>query len=54
LSYIKTPIVGDRIYGSVADHMYLHARSLEITLPNSERKVFEAELPDYFKDFIDE
>lgn len=50
LKYIKHPIVGDTVYGG-ADHkrMLLHAESLEITLPNSERKVFTAPLPSEFR-----
>lgn len=43
------PIVGDIIYGGEpADRLYLHAESLEITLPNRERVTFTAKLP---KDF---
>ncbi len=49
LQHIKHPIVGDILYGGEpADRMYLHATSLEITLPSSERKVFESPLPDNF------
>jgi hypothetical protein len=32
--------------------MYLHALSLEITLPNSERRTFEAKLPPEFKKLV--
>jgi 23S rRNA pseudouridine1911/1915/1917 synthase len=54
MSYIGTPIVGDRVYeGEPADHMYLHARELEITIPEGNRRVFSVEQPNYFKDFID-
>lgn len=53
MAYIGHPIAGDRVYGREAGHLYLHAKSLEITLPTSERKVFEAELPKYFQEFID-
>ena len=43
------PIIGDTFYaGPTADRLYLHAQSLEITLPNSERRTFEAPLPDSF------
>jgi 23S rRNA pseudouridine1911/1915/1917 synthase len=51
MAYINHPIVGDRVYGQEDAHLYLHARSLEITLPSSERRIFEAEPPDYFKEF---
>lgn len=48
LGYVGVPIVGDRVYGKEADRMYLHASELEITLPNSERKVFESAVPESF------
>lgn len=35
LQYIKHPIVGDELYGEAkADRLYLHAHSLEITIPS--------------------
>lgn len=45
------PIVGDPLYGSgvFGDRLYLHALSLEITLPNRERKIFVAALPEEFE-----
>lgn len=50
LAYINTPISGDRIYGSVktAPRLMLHANSLELTIPVSSRRVFEAPLPKIF------
>lgn len=48
MAYLHTPIKGDRVYGKASDRLYLHAKSLEITIPNSERKVFEAPLPPEF------
>lgn len=49
LAHIKHPIVGDTFYqGAVADRLYLHALSLEITLPDRQRKVFTAPLPEEF------
>lgn len=54
MKYIGHPIVGDRIYGHDAKHLYLHAQSLEITLPGGERKVFRADPPGYFLEFINE
>jgi 23S rRNA pseudouridine1911/1915/1917 synthase len=46
LAHVGHPIIGDPLYnGKPADRLYLHALSLEITLPNRERKVFEAPLP---------
>jgi len=44
------PIVGDPLYGSgqYGDRLFLHALSLEITLPGGERRVFTAPLPEEF------
>lgn len=59
LSYIGTPIAGDGWYGNASDspigRLALHAKSLEITIPGSpgsERKVFEAPLPEDFQAWI--
>lgn len=53
LSTIGHPIVGDTIYGGEpAERLYLHAERLELTLPNHERKTFEAPLPDSFRGII--
>lgn len=50
LAYIGTPIVGDTVYGKEkAERMYLHAQSLEVTLPGGVRKVFESPLPKTFE-----
>lgn len=52
LAYIGHPIVGDRIYGhESADGMLLHASSLEITLPGSQRCTFTAPIPARIKSF---
>lgn len=48
MNYLGTPIYGDRVYGKAADRLYLHAKSLEITIPTSNRQTFEAELPPEF------
>jgi len=49
LEELGHPIVGDTFYGGkVADRLYLHAKSLELTLPNRERKTFETPLPKSF------
>jgi 23S rRNA pseudouridine1911/1915/1917 synthase len=52
LNYIGHPIVGDTVYGDGGGYMYLHALSLELTLPNKGRRVFKAELPEQFNEFI--
>jgi 23S rRNA pseudouridine1911/1915/1917 synthase len=54
MAYIGHPITGDRTYGNPGKHLYLHAKSLEITLPSSERRVFCVEPPNYFKDLMNE
>jgi len=55
MQYIGCPIIGDRVYGTGAeDRMYLHAASLELTLPGGKRIVFEAPVPDSFDIKMDE
>lgn len=50
LTHIKHPILGDTVYaGEPADRLYLHAYSLEITLPNGQRTTFRSELPTEFR-----
>ena len=51
------PIVGDPLYGkgTFEGRLYLHAQSLEITLPEtSERKTFTAPLPPEFKELMEQ
>lgn len=59
LKYIDCPIIGDPVYNpdSKGSRLFLHARSLEITIPNTsknetdgERRTFEAELPAEFSE----
>lgn len=53
LKHIGHPIVGDNLYGGEpADRMYLHAKSLEITLPSHKRETFEAKVPSEFTKLI--
>ena len=64
MNYLGTPILGDRVYGNApADtemRLYLHAHTLEITIPNPSedlkgdnmRTRFEAELPKEFEDVL--
>ena len=54
LAQLDHPIVGDPLYGhgTFGDRLYLHALSLEITLPNRERRTFTAPLPDEFEAFM--
>ena len=52
MQYINTPIRGDRVYGKSSDRLYLHAYSLEITIPKGDRKVFFAPVPSAFTDIF--
>jgi 23S rRNA pseudouridine1911/1915/1917 synthase len=53
LTHQGHPIVGDMLYkGPAADRLFLHALSLEVTLPGGTRKVFTAPLPKVFKEKI--
>lgn len=48
MAHLGSPIFGDRVYGKVADRLYLHAWQLEITIPKGQRKVFSAPIPEAF------
>lgn len=54
LAQLKHPIVGDVLYGGEpADRLYLHATSLEITIPKKhERKVFTVPMPAAFAEKV--
>lgn len=53
LSHQNHPILGDEFYnGHKADRLYLHALSLELTLPNRERKAFTSDLPAEFRGIL--
>ncbi len=55
LQYIHHPILGDDLYNPAGQgNLLLHALKLEITLPNKERKIFQAPLPTYFPEFARE
>ena len=46
MKYLGHPVVGDTFYdGPKAGRLYLHAYSLEITLPTSERQTFVSKVP---------
>ena len=54
LHHIGHPIVGDRLYdGETAPRLFLHAKELEITLPNRERQTFSAAVPPEFQEFME-
>ena len=49
MKYLGHPIMGDVVYGGEpADRLYLHAGSLEITLPGGKRTVFTVPMPKEF------
>ncbi|HEX4774158.1 MAG TPA: RluA family pseudouridine synthase [Candidatus Saccharimonadales bacterium] len=53
LSHLGHPILGDNLYGGQpADRLYLHASSLEITLPNKQRQTFESPEPAEFHEVV--
>jgi 23S rRNA pseudouridine1911/1915/1917 synthase len=52
LSYINNPILGDKAYGHLAERLFLHAYSLEITIPNGERKTFTTSIPKEFNKYF--
>lgn len=55
LAQLGHPIIGDAVYGKgrFGGRMYLHAQSLEITLPAShERRTFTAPLPKEFSQYM--
>ena len=52
LSYIGHPIVGDTFYrGQYAKRLFLHAKELEIMLPDGNKKIFQAPTPKEFLEF---
>ena len=52
LKYLGTPILGDPVYGTPGERLFLHANALEITLPGGIRTTFTAELPKEFTDVL--
>ncbi|MBQ3318667.1 RluA family pseudouridine synthase [Candidatus Saccharibacteria bacterium] len=57
LKYLGTPILGDDVYGEdEKGRLYLHAYSLEITIPTAngrERKIFTSRVPDAFTKIVE-
>ncbi len=52
LAHIDTPIHGDRLYGTPADRLYLHAHGLHITLPNGSSETFTSPVPPEFSELM--
>jgi RluA family pseudouridine synthase len=53
MSHIGNPIVGDPVYGKEADRLYLHAASLEITIPKGDRRTFSVDVPPEFAKMVE-
>ncbi|MDO4741988.1 MAG: RluA family pseudouridine synthase [Candidatus Saccharibacteria bacterium] len=55
LKYLGHPIVGDKVYGEErGERLFLHAKTLEVTLPKGKRQIFQSELPAEFLNFFRE
>ncbi len=53
LQYLGLPIVGDALYeGEKAERLLLHARALEISIPEKGMTTFEAPLPKIFSEYV--
>lgn len=53
LSELGHPIVGDELYkGQEGVRLFLHAASLEITLPGGKREVFSSKIPEIFSELV--
>jgi len=53
MAQLGHPIIGDTLYGGEpAERLFLHAHTLEITLPDRERKTFEVPVPPEFKGMV--
>jgi 23S rRNA-/tRNA-specific pseudouridylate synthase len=52
MKYINTPVLGDKIYGKPDKRLYLHAYSLEITIPSGNRQTFTAPIPTDLTDYF--
>jgi 23S rRNA pseudouridine1911/1915/1917 synthase len=54
LKHLHHPIVGDELYGGEpADRLYLHANSLELTLPDRTRSIFTVPIPNQFEEICE-
>jgi 23S rRNA pseudouridine1911/1915/1917 synthase len=58
-AYLGHPIAGDKLYGfknqpwpEGLKRQFLHAKQIEITLPNGERRVFKSKLPEELREVL--
>lgn len=54
MQHLGAPIHGDRVYSKANTRLFLHAKSLEITLPSGERRIFTAPVPIEFSNLFPE
>ena len=54
MQFLGTPILGDRVYGKLADRLYLHAYKLELTTASERRQTFIAPVPSDFQAYFPE
>lgn len=54
LTYLGTPIRGDRVYGKVAERLFLHAYKLVVTTALGVRQTFIAPVPKTYEQFFPE
>lgn len=53
LEHLKHPILGDTFYGGQpAQRLFLHAKTLELTTPNKQRKIFTIPVPSEFEEQV--
>lgn len=55
LKHLGHPIVGDELYGRAAPalgRLFLHAASLELTVPNRQRRVWHAPMPSELQKYL--
>lgn len=58
MNYIKTPILGDKVYGIAlpkshkVERLFLHAHTIELTTITSVRRVFSSPVPTEFKAMV--
>jgi 23S rRNA-/tRNA-specific pseudouridylate synthase len=53
LRQLGHPILGDTLYGGApAERLFLHAASLEITLPSKKRQIFSVPMPEIFEEVV--
>lgn len=52
MAHLGAPIRGDRVYGVLAERLFLHASELEVTMQDGSRKVFSSKPPSDFEELF--